>query len=57
MKVGELVWVGWCYSQYDPVVGSALILKDEGYDFFWVLCMGKERLMHTDYMEPINESR
>jgi hypothetical protein len=57
MRVGELVWVEWRCCQYDPVVGSALILKDEGYDFFWVLCMGKERLMHTDYMEPINESR
>ena len=57
MKVGELVWVEWRNRQYDPVVGSALILKDEGHDFFWVLCMGEERLMHTDYMEPINESR
>ena len=57
MKVGELVWIEWRTHREHPFVGPALILKDEGHDFFVVLCKGKERLMHTDYMEAINESR
>ena len=57
MKVGELVWIEWHTHREHPFVGPGLILKDEGHDFFVVLCKGKERLMHTDYMEAINESR
>ena len=57
MKVGDLVWVEWREQRDDHTVGTAIILGEVKEHVFRILCNGKEELMHTDYLEALNESR
>ena len=56
MKVGDAVFVN-----FGDLSGFATILKDLGDGqlqfFFEILFQGHIRMMHSDFMEVINESR
>ncbi len=56
MQVGDLVWIARLEAE-DRMVGSAVIVKNEGRGFYKILLQGRTLLMHADYMEVVNESR
>ena len=56
MQVGDLVWIARLEAD-DRMVGSAVIVKNEGRGFYKILLQGRTLLMHADYMEVVNEGR
>ena len=57
MKVGDLVKVEW--TEVD-LYATAVIVDEEGHracGFFTILCEGKRRIMHSDFMEVIGENK
>ena len=56
MKVGDLVWIDWNSYPKEAFTASGVIVKDEGFSFFRVLFNGEQRVIHSDYLETLNEA-
>ena len=54
MNIGDVVFVKWGMSNPGVGGGYATIVKRLGIGFYQVLLSGEVRMMHIDFLEPVN---
>jgi len=59
MQIGDLVWVDFKDFEDDEgigVNGVAIVVQPEGHGFYKVLHHNEQRIIHTDFLEKMNEA-